>query len=457
MAPKAPLSVLPLTSILRSLMTATVSSSPVLLPPSLRVMSLLAHTTSPVLNPDKNPLLKLVLKKTFYAQFCAGENAAEVQATIEGLKKVGFRGVILGYAREVVMSKEESALIGSSAASAKAAAKAAAPDGSYTSADKTITPATAADVTNVKNPDIDAWLSGTLETVRLASASDFVALKFTGAGSAALAALTHNLPPPPQLKSAIDAICEAASARGVRLLFDAEQTAVQKGIDAWTMDYQRRFNTPQKATVYGTYQAYLKATPSVLSAHLATASNEGFTLGVKLVRGAYLGSDPRHLIHDTKADTDAAYDGIAESLLTGRWEGPLAPPKGEKNVRFPNVDTVLASHNRDSVLKARSILSSLPAGAKKQPEVSFAQLQGMADEVSCELLTPSSSNGVERHRKLDKVAAYKYLVWGSTGECMKYLLRRAQENRDAVQRTKSGKEAMKAELVRRVKAFFGLA
>jgi hypothetical protein len=40
---------------------------------------------------------------------------------------------------------------------------------------------------------------------------------------------------------------------------------------------------------------------------------------------------------------------------------------------------------------------------------------------------------------------------------MKYLLRRAYENRDAVQRTKAGKEAMKTELLRRVRGLFGLA
>jgi hypothetical protein len=52
---------------------------------------------------------------------------------------------------------------------------------------------------------------------------------------------------------------------------------------------------------------------------------------------------------------------------------------------------------------------------------------------------------------VDVPKAYKYLVWGTTGECMKYLLRRAQENRDAVERTLEGRNAMAAELWRRVK------
>jgi hypothetical protein len=170
----------------------------------------------------------------------------------------------------------------------------------------------------------------------------------------------------------------------VRLLFDAEQQALQPGIDDWTLDYMRKYNTPEKAVVYGTYQAYLKATPAVVSSHLHAALKDGFTLGVKLVRGAYLGSDPRHLIHDTKADTDACYDGIAEALLRRQWMGPLAAHR-DGAAAFPNVNMVLASHNATTVRKGRAILESGVRGT----DVAFAQLQGMADEVSCELVCAS--------------------------------------------------------------------
>lgn len=255
----------------------------------------------------------------------------------------------------------------------------------------------------------------------------------------------------------------------MRLLFDAEQQAVQHGIDDWTLAYMRKYNkNPSgRAVIYGTYQAYLKATPRVLSEHLAEARSGGFTLGVKLVRGAYLGSDPRELIHDTKADTDACYDGVAEALLRRTWSGPLAPhaPAGEAAAEFPDVNMVLASHNAETVRKARAILEEGPS----KTEVAFAQLQGMADEVSCEILACKSGNKKVSNSEKASLAtpapavipfaprAYKYLVWGSTGECMKYLLRRAQENRDAVQRTKSGRDAMRAEVWRRFKAVFGLA
>lgn len=275
--------------------------------------------------------------------------------------------------------------------------------------------------------------------------------RFTGAGRQALWTLSQRLPPPAALANAIDEICTLAAARGVRLLFDAEQQAVQHGIDDWTLHYMRKYNSakPNKAVIYGTYQAYLKATPAVLAGHLQAARRDGFTLGVKLVRGAYLGSDPRELIHDTKADTDACYNGIAEALLRQEWVGPLAAHAPATTADFPAVNMVLASHNAETVQRGRAILAE---GASKT-EVAFAQLQGMADEVSCDIL--ASKKGAQEAEQ--GLRAYKYLVWGSTGECMKYLLRRAQENRDAVGRTRSGRDAMRGEVWRRFKGVFGMA
>lgn len=427
---RAPLSVLPLAMIIRSLGTTTVSSSPILLGPSLRIMAALANTHNPLLSPDRNPILRYFLKKTFYAQFCAGENAAEVRHTIDGLKNIGFTGVILGYAKEVVLSESQARDL------------AAGKVGEET--DECI------------RNEIAPWAQGTLETVRLAQPGDFVALKFTGAGSLALYQLSRRLPASEYLAKSIDSICQLASERGVRLLFDAEQDALQDGIDDWTLEYARKYNKdPSNAVIFGTYQAYKKCCPEVLVNHLDEARKGRFTLGVKLVRGAYINSDPRHRFHDTKEETDACYDGIAASVLTRQWNATV-DGKGE----YPSASLVLATHNGESVRRARAICD---AGAAKSP-IAFAQLQGMADEISCELVEA----GTQRQRSAGSVSAsatatasalpaYKYLVWGTTGDCMKYLLRRAQENKDAVQRTRDGRDAMWGELVRRFKAALGVA
>lgn len=282
--------------------------------------------------------------------------------------------------------------------------------------------------------------------------------RFTGAGSEALYRLSKSLDPSPALEEAITAICDLAFARGVRLLFDAEQQAIQAGIDSWAMKYMKAYNSKctSRACIYNTYQAYLKATPTILAKHLAVAQKEGFTLGVKLVRGAYLGSDPRHLINDTKADTDTAYDGIAESLMR-RSYGDILKPANEKERAFPQVNLVLASHNNSTVTKAQRIRSNQSRNGEEKIDMVYAQLQGMADEVSCNLLQGCEAKGEQTSSSVDVPRAYKYIVWGTTGECMKYLLRRAHENRDAVQRTREGRNAAASEVARRVKSIFGFS
>ncbi|KAK8065012.1 hypothetical protein PG997_011759 [Apiospora hydei] len=394
---QTPLAVLPLSTVIRTLFTTTVSSSRILLPPSLAVMGILAHTSNPILNPDKNPLLRFFMKKTFYAQFCAGESAPEVRQTISGLKNIGFTGVILGYAKEVVLTKEQQQGLESDGLPTGAAAEEC-----------------------VRN-EVVPWAAGTMETRRRPPG-----------------ALRAQEPPSPpkELRSAIDAICDLARERDVPLLFDAEQDAVQRGIDDWTMEYQRKYNTtPGHALIYGTYQAYLKSCPATLAQHLALAGKDNFTLGVKL-------------------DTDACYDGITEALIRREWNTVLTPSESTKpSESFPLVSLVLGSHNQTSVRRARAIRDAIPAHEGTR-ELAIAQLQGMADEVSCELVAVKKGDLV-RDGGIEKTRAYKYIVWGSTGECMKYLLRRARENRDAVQRTKDGRDAMFGEVVRRVRAAFG--
>lgn len=101
----SPLSALPANVLLRSLFINTISSKPFLLSPSLAVLSALCKPGRPFLfNVDRNPLLHSILKRTFYKQFCAGENATETAATLRQLKDMGFRGTILTYAKETVFN-----------------------------------------------------------------------------------------------------------------------------------------------------------------------------------------------------------------------------------------------------------------------------------------------------------------------------------------------------------------
>jgi aspartate aminotransferase len=81
------------------------------------------------------------------------------------------------------------------------------------------------------------------------------------------------------------------------------------------MELMKKYNRDGYASIYNTYQAYLKSTPDTLAKHLAIADEEGFTLGLKLVRGSYMATDERCLIHDTKQQTDDAYNSISQGAL----------------------------------------------------------------------------------------------------------------------------------------------
>lgn len=277
--------------------------------------------------------------------------------------------------------------------------------------------------------------------------------RFTGMGAQAFEYLKHERAPSSFMDQAAQQVCDLAMARNARLLVDAEQQAVQPGIEAWSLRYQRYCNarTPGRAIFFSTYQAYLRSTPATVAQHLETARQEGYTLGVKLVRGAYLKTEERGLIWTTKEETDACYDGIVEAVLTRRYNQMLQPAGERKSTTdLPPVNLIIATHNRDSVQKAHALrLEQRAHGQDHGVDLSYAQLQGMADEVSCEL-TQGFEAAEQATALSEKPNVYKLLTWGSVKECMGFLLRRAIENTEAVGRTKQSQQAMWQELRRRV-------
>lgn len=136
----SPLSILPYGVLLRSYLVAALCSSSVLLSFILRLLSRLASSESVLLNPDRNLLLRYLLRKTFYAHFCAGESSNEVRGVVVELKGMGYSGVILTYAKEISQNR----------------------NGTRRS--------------DVRS-EVEIWKRGSLETVGLASDGDLVALK----------------------------------------------------------------------------------------------------------------------------------------------------------------------------------------------------------------------------------------------------------------------------------------
>lgn len=101
-------------------------------------------------NPEKNQVLHALLKKTFYAHFCAGETPDEVRQTVDKLKGMGYKGVMMGHAQEEVLTKEQKAQVDS-------------------------LPETP-EQEKLNYQDIQRWKDNTLSTLELSQAGDFVCL-----------------------------------------------------------------------------------------------------------------------------------------------------------------------------------------------------------------------------------------------------------------------------------------
>jgi len=369
-------------------------------------------------NVDRNPLLRWLLKKTFYAQFCAGEDKPEVQKFIKGLEGVGYNGVCLEYAMEVLEGEDHG---------------------------KEISEA----------EGIKRWTDGVVETIEMSKPGSFMAFKYSGMGPAAFTLLKNNAAPSEAMDKALTQVCDAAAANNIRLLPAAEPQNAQKAVDDWSLRLARRYNTNGSALIYNTYQCYLKHIPAEIASHIVIAEKEGFVLGAKLVRGAYMETEARSVVHDTKEDTDKCYDGCAEALMKREYNDVLKPAGGRKTEtkKMPKVDVFLATHNLESVERAMLIKEQLQRTSSSDTiaelgEVSYSQLLGMADEVSCALLAAQKK---PENVESGEPKVYKYCTWGTLSQCLNYLLRRAAENRDAMGRTKETARAMRGEILRRMR------
>ena len=243
----------------------------------------------------------------------------------------------------------------------------------------------------------------------------------------------------------MDAILQKALAQNCRIWIDAEQQFLQESIDRWTIDLMRKYNRGRKPVLYNTLQAYLKLSREKLQDQLRLAQREGWQLAIKLVRGAYIENDIRERIHDTKEETDASYNGIVRDLLSGDVEG--------LGTEFPTMQLFLAGHNPVSVSKACNLIRELQQQDRLKTLPEFGQLQGMADQLGCEVLqhgeeTAKASASAARTIPVPKV--YKCLTWGSVQECMQYLVRRAVENHGATGAVKDSMPALARELRRRM-------
>lgn len=223
-----------------------------------------------------------------------------------------------------------------------------------------------------------------------------------------------------------DKVCQKCYETNVALLIDAEESWIQKSVDDLILDMMRKYNK-EKVIVYNTIQCYRWDRLDYIKQVLETASEEGFKLGFKIVRGAYLEKENKRAeekgykspICPTKKATDDNFNSIMEFMF-----------------EHPDVMTVfIGTHNEESCYLAMDLLQQKGID-KKDPRVWFGQLYGMSDHISFNLAKEGYN-------------VAKYLPFGPVKDVMPYLIRRAEENTSVAGQTSRELGLLKKERERR--------
>ncbi len=201
------------------------------------------------------------------------------------------------------------------------------------------------------------------------------------------------------------AICEKAHQAGIPVMIDAEESWIQKTIDILALTMMQRFNQ-QKAIVYNTYQLYRHDKLQSLKLDHEVAAGNGFILGAKLVRGAYMEKERKRAeekgypspIQSDKQSCDSDYDAALNYCTD----------------HIHNIAFVAGTHNEESCKLLTELLNKKHI-EHGNPNVYFSQLLGMSDNLSFNLANAQYN-------------VAKYVPYGPIKAVLPYLFRRAQEN-----------------------------
>lgn len=228
--------------------------------------------------------------------------------------------------------------------------------------------------------------------------------------------------------SRVDQICNYAHSNEVPVLIDAEETWYQRPIDTLLNTLMAKYNK-EKAIVYNTLQMYRHDRLDFLKVIHKKAIENGYLLGVKLVRGAYMEKERERAlklgyqspINPTKEATDNHFNAAMEYCL--------------RNI--DSISVFCGSHNEESNMLQVKFMEELGISPNDN-RCFFSQLYGMSDHISFNL----AANGYN---------VAKYLPYGSVRKVMPYLIRRARENTSVKGQTGRELNLLKQELLGRKK------
>ncbi len=159
----------------------------------------------------------------------------------------------------------------------------------------------------------------------------------------------------------------------------------------------------------------------------ATAEKDGFKIGIKVVRGAYLEKENER----------------AEEL---GYPSPICPSKKASDDNFDaavayivehlnRISLFAGTHNEASCYKLMQLMSEYGIDNKDE-RIGFGQLYGMSDHISFNLAAEGYN-------------VAKYVPFGPVKDVMPYLIRRAEENTSVAGQTNRELKLLKTERKRR--------
>jgi proline dehydrogenase len=283
----------------------------------------------------------------------------------------------------------------------------------------------------------DAALAMTLKTIEFAKereAIPFAVFKPTGFGRIDLyekvgEKVTLSEAEQEEWNSVVkrfDIACKAAFEKDVMLLIDAEESWMQDAADAIVTDMMRKYNQ-QKAIVFNTLQMYRWDRLDYLKQLHEQAKTEGFHIGMKLVRGAYM----------EKENVKAAEKGLKSPICVSKEATDINYDAAVLYMvdHLEQMAIFAGTHNEESSYKLMQLLDEKGI-SKDDKRIFFGQLLGMSDNISFNLAA-------------NKYNVAKYLPFGPVRDVMPYLIRRAQENTSVAGQTSRELTLIKKEKERR--------
>lgn len=283
----------------------------------------------------------------------------------------------------------------------------------------------------------DAALEMTLKTIEFAKERDaipFAVFKPTGFGRLSLyqkigegKSLTVSEQEEwNRVVARYEKVCKTAYEKDVALLIDSEETWMQDAADELVASMMQKYNK-EKAIVFNTLQMYRWDRLDYLKKLHERAKAEGFYIGMKLVRGAYMEKENERAqekgykspICVSKEATDENYDATVLYMIE-------------------NIDKMAifaGTHNEQSSYKLMQLMQEKGL-AKNDNRIWFGQLYGMSDHISYNL----AAHGYN---------VAKYLPFGPVRDVMPYLIRRAEENTSVAGQTSRELTLIKKEKERR--------